>query len=61
MSVTHLVLAGIATSGVVLSTLREAADRDYQLTFATPGSLARRFRSASMSRGGRCCRSFPVT
>jgi nicotinamidase-related amidase len=30
--VTGLVLAGIATSGVVLSTLREAADRDYQLT-----------------------------
>jgi nicotinamidase-related amidase len=28
----HLVLAGIATSGVVLSTLREAADRDYRLT-----------------------------
>ena len=28
----HLVLCGIATSGVVLSTLREAADRDYQLT-----------------------------
>ncbi len=28
----HLVLAGIATSGVVLSTLREAADRDFQLT-----------------------------
>ncbi len=28
----HLVLAGIATSGVVLSTLREAADKDYQLT-----------------------------
>lgn len=26
-----LVLTGIATSGVVLSTLREAADRDYQL------------------------------
>nr|WP_272919906.1 isochorismatase family cysteine hydrolase [Streptomyces sp. SID4948] len=26
-----LVLAGIATSGVVLSTLREAADRDYRL------------------------------
>jgi nicotinamidase-related amidase len=26
-----LVLAGIATSGVVLSTLREAADRDYEL------------------------------
>ena len=30
--VTSLVLAGIATSGVVLSTVREAADRDYQLT-----------------------------
>lgn len=28
----HLVLSGIATSGVVLSTLREAADKDYQLT-----------------------------
>ena len=28
----HLVLAGIATSGVVLSTVREAADRDYELT-----------------------------
>lgn len=30
--ISHLVLCGIATSGVVLSTLREAADRDYQLT-----------------------------
>lgn len=30
--VTHLVLGGISTSGVVLSTVREAADRDYQLT-----------------------------
>jgi nicotinamidase-related amidase len=29
--ITRLVLAGISTSGVVLSTLREAADRDYQL------------------------------
>ena len=28
----HLVLAGIATSGVVLSTLRQAADLDYRLT-----------------------------
>jgi len=28
----HLVLAGISTSGVVLSTVREAADKDYQLT-----------------------------
>jgi nicotinamidase-related amidase len=32
LEVDHLVLAGIATSGVVLSTLREAADRDYRLT-----------------------------
>jgi nicotinamidase-related amidase len=29
--VTGLVLAGIATSGVVLSTVREAADRDYEI------------------------------
>jgi nicotinamidase-related amidase len=28
----HLVLTGIATSGVVLSTLREAADKDFNLT-----------------------------
>ena len=28
----HLVLSGIATSGVVLSTLREAADKDYKIT-----------------------------
>ena len=28
----HLVLTGIATSGVVLSTLREAADKDFQIT-----------------------------
>jgi nicotinamidase-related amidase len=32
MNADHLVLTGIATSGVVLSTLREAADRDYRLT-----------------------------
>ena len=30
--VRHLVLCGIATSGVVLSTVREAADKDYRLT-----------------------------
>jgi nicotinamidase-related amidase len=35
--VTHLVLSGIATSGVVLSTLREAADKDYQLTVLADG------------------------
>jgi nicotinamidase-related amidase len=28
----HMVLTGIATSGVVLSTLREAADKDFRLT-----------------------------
>jgi nicotinamidase-related amidase len=28
----HMVLTGFATSGVVLSTLREAADKDFQLT-----------------------------
>ncbi len=28
----HLVLTGIATSGVVLSTVREAADKDYRMT-----------------------------
>lgn len=32
LGVRHLVLAGIATSGVVLSTLCEAHDQDYQLT-----------------------------
>jgi len=32
MGIGHLVLTGIATSGVVLSTLREAADKDFQLT-----------------------------
>jgi nicotinamidase-related amidase len=34
-----LVLAGIATSGVVLSTLREAADLDYRLTVLADGCL----------------------
>lgn len=28
----HMVLTGVATSGVVLSTLRQAADKDYQLS-----------------------------
>jgi nicotinamidase-related amidase len=28
----HMILTGIATSGVVLSTVREASDKDYQLT-----------------------------
>jgi nicotinamidase-related amidase len=32
LEIKHLVLSGISTSGVVLSTLREAADKDYVLT-----------------------------
>jgi nicotinamidase-related amidase len=32
-----LVLAGIATSGVVLSTLRQAADLDYRLVVLADG------------------------
>ena len=39
--VDHLVLAGIATGGVVLSTLREAADRDYRLTVLSDACLDR--------------------
>ncbi len=30
--ITHVVLTGISTSGVVLSTIREAADKDYRIT-----------------------------
>jgi nicotinamidase-related amidase len=30
--VRHVVLTGIATSGVILSTLREASDKDYRIT-----------------------------
>ena len=32
LEIKHLVLSGISTSGVVLSTLREAADKDYAIT-----------------------------
>ena len=32
LDIQHLVLTGVSTSGVILSTLREAADKDYQLT-----------------------------
>jgi nicotinamidase-related amidase len=31
-NVNHLILTGIATRGVVLSTVREAADKDYAMT-----------------------------
>ena len=37
----HLVLAGIATSGVVLSTVREAADKDYRLSVLSDGCADR--------------------
>ena len=33
----HIVLTGVATSGVVLSTLREAADKDYRITVLSDG------------------------
>lgn len=39
LDITHLVLTGIATSGVVLSTLREAADKDYRLTVLSDACL----------------------
>jgi nicotinamidase-related amidase len=39
LDVRSLVLAGIATSGVVLSTLRQAADLDYRLTVLRDGCL----------------------
>jgi nicotinamidase-related amidase len=38
-AIDHLILTGIATSGVVLSTLREAADRDFRLTVLSDACL----------------------
>ncbi len=35
LDIRHLVLTGVATSGVVLSTTREAADKDYRITVLT--------------------------
>ncbi|MDN8848817.1 isochorismatase family cysteine hydrolase, partial [Staphylococcus aureus] len=32
LQVEHLVLTGVSTSGVILSTATEAADKDYKLT-----------------------------
>jgi len=32
LGIKHIILSGISTSGVVLSTLREAADKDYAIT-----------------------------
>ncbi|WP_343672890.1 isochorismatase family cysteine hydrolase [Chitinophaga sp.] len=39
--VDHIVLTGIATNGVVLSTLREAADKDYRITVLSDGCADR--------------------
>ena len=36
-NISHLVLGGVATGGVVLSTLREAFDKDYFLTVLSDG------------------------
>ena len=37
MRIEHIVLSGISTSGVVLSTVREAADKDYRITVLSDG------------------------
>ncbi len=37
LGIEHLVLTGISTGGVVLSTVREAADKDYRLTVLSDG------------------------
>lgn len=39
MDIDHLILTGIATSGVVLSTLRHAADLDFRLTVLSDACL----------------------
>jgi len=41
LGVNHIVLTGLSTSGVVLSTLREAADKDYQITILSDGCADR--------------------
>lgn len=41
LNIQHIVLTGIATSGVVLSTLREAADKDYRITVLSDGCADR--------------------
>lgn len=37
LKIDHLVLSGVATGGVVLSTLREASDKDFRLTVLSDG------------------------
>jgi nicotinamidase-related amidase len=40
-NINHIILAGISTSGVVLSTIREAADKDYRITVLADGCADR--------------------
>ena len=40
-NIRHIILSGISTGGVVLSTLREAADKDFQITVLTDCCLDR--------------------
>jgi nicotinamidase-related amidase len=41
LHINHLILTGIATSGVVLSTFREASDKDFLLTVLSDGCTDR--------------------
>ena len=41
LEVDHLILSGVATSGVVLSTAVEAFDKDFKLTFLEDASADR--------------------
>ena len=36
-NIQHIILTGVATSGVVLSTVREASDKDYRITVLADG------------------------
>lgn len=36
-NIQHIILTGVSTSGVVLSTVREAADKDYRITVLSDG------------------------
>lgn len=40
--ISHLIIAGIATSGAVLSTVRDAADKDYGMTIASDACADRK-------------------
>jgi nicotinamidase-related amidase len=39
MGTTHLILTGLTTSGAILSTLRDASDRDYAITLLSDACL----------------------